>query len=280
MNFDYYRIFILGCLLFSSNTFAVDIVLGMYATDKPWVMVKKFKPMTDYLGDELSKKSGQQVVVHLKVAKSYKEGIEDIVNGNVDFARLGPASYIEVKEKNPGVKLIAVESKKGEKIFYGIICVQADSDVINVGDLKGKKVAFGNERSTIGRYLSQLYLLENGVKAKDLMSYQYLGRHDRVGIAVSNGAFDAGALKESTFKYLIRKGHKLRSIGKFENKTKPWVATHKVSSELFVAIQEVLLELVDPKVLNPIKKDGFVKGNDNDFNVIRRSLERNTEFFN
>lgn len=72
--------------------------------------------------------------------------------------------------------------------------------------LRGQTFAFGDERSTIGRYLSQLLLVQHGIRADELLSYEYLGRHDRVGTAVGAGQFDAGALKESTFRKLKKKG--------------------------------------------------------------------------
>ena len=53
-----------------------------------------------------------------------------------------------------------------------------------------KSFAFGNELSTIGRYLAQQYLMQHGIHEKDLSHYKYLGRHDRVGTAVANKALE------------------------------------------------------------------------------------------
>ena len=69
-----------------------------------------------------------------------------------------------------------MESKKGQKTFNGVICIHKTSSIKKVSELAGKRFAFGNELSTIGRYLSQLYLLNNGVKASDLGYYEYLGK--------------------------------------------------------------------------------------------------------
>jgi phosphonate transport system substrate-binding protein len=172
-----------------------------------------------------------------------------------------------------------MESKKGSKTFYGIISVHQQSPIQEIGDLKGRTFAFGDERSTIGRYLSQLVLTQNEIHADDLLSYEYLGRHDRVGAAVGAGQFDAGALKESTFKKLKAKGVKIRELSRFPNVTKPWIASDNMSMEILTALREVLLDLKDPAALKAIKKDGFLPAEDSDYALIRESIQKNGDFF-
>ncbi len=59
------------------------------------------------------------VKIRLKGAKSYETGINDLVQGKVDFARFGPAFYILAKQQNPYLKIIAIETNKGEKFAFG-----------------------------------------------------------------------------------------------------------------------------------------------------------------
>jgi len=69
--------------------------------------------------------------------------------------------------------------------------------------------------------------MKANVFAKDLASYDYLGRHDKVGAAVAAGKYEAGALKESTFKKQIKKGKPLRELARFPNVTKLWIASSR-----------------------------------------------------
>ena len=257
----------------------IKLKFGVYTSDKPLTMVKMFRPLLNALEKNLTEQLEEPVSISLQVAGSYDQGIDDLVSGKVDFARMGPASYITSKDLNPGLQLLAMESKKGKKIFYGIICVQQQSPIKNLSELKGHSFAFGNERSTIGRYLSQHLLTNNGVLASDLASYEYLGRHDRVGTAVGAGQFEAGARKESTFKKLIEKGVKIRALSRFPNVTKPWIASSNMSKELFTTIKETLLKLTDATALKGIKKQGFLAAHDNDYTIIRESMQKNAAFF-
>jgi phosphate/phosphite/phosphonate ABC transporter binding protein len=272
-------IFILISLFMATAQAEIKLKFGVYTSDKPTTMVRMFRPLLNTLEINLAEKLGEPVSISLQVASNYDQGIENLVNGQVDFARMGPASYITSKDRNPGLQLLAMESKKGKKVFYGIICVQEQSEIENIAQLKGRSFAFGDKRSTIGRYLSQHLLSEQGVYASNLASYEYLGRHDRVGTAVGADQFDAGALKESTFKKLKEKGVKIRELSRFANVTKPWIASSNMSEKMIAALKETLLELKDPAALKGIKKQGFLAADDNDYTVIREAMQKNEDFF-
>ncbi len=257
----------------------IDLKFGVYTSDKPTAMVKAFRPILDALEIELTRKLGEPTTVSMQVASSYAKGIDDIVTGQVDFARLGPASYVTVAERDSDIQLLAMESQKGKKVFFGIICVPEESPVQEISQLKGRTFAFGDKRSTIGRFLSQLYLAKHGVVADDLASFDYLGRHDKVGTAVGALQYDAGALKESTFNKLKERGTKIRELARFPNVTKPWVAGSKVTDRVSGALSEALLGLEDPAALKALKKSGFLPAEDSDYATIRESMQKNHRFF-
>ncbi len=273
---------LLGTMAVTQFSFADDRVrlnFGVYSSNKPTAMVRTFKPSLNALENSIAEKLGRDVDIRMQIAKDYDQGISDLIKGKVDFSRFGPASYIEAKRVNDAVEILAMESKHNEKVFYGIIAVHTDSDIQSVEDLRGRSFAFGDESSTIGRYLSQLYLKSNDLYASDLSNYKYLGRHDIVGTAVGAGDFDAGALNESTFKKLVAKGEPIRELARFPNVTKPWIARQGLDADVFAALQESLWELKDSKALKSLKVDGFFPGSDEDYQTIRTAMENNDVFF-
>lgn len=258
----------------------IKLSFGVYTADKPTVVVKTFKPLLKLLERSVAKTLGEPVKIKLQVASTYAGGIDDISTGKVDFSRLGPASYIKAKSLQPDIHILALEAKNGQKLFRGVIAVAENSSIKDVADLKGKRFAFGDKRSTIGRYLVQLYLFEKQLQAADLAYYEYLGRHDKVGAAVASGQFDAGALKQSTYKRLVDNGAALRVLATFHNVTKPWIARAGLDERIVSALKASLLEISDPMALEALQKDGFVDGNDTDYAIIRRAIDQNPRFFN
>ncbi len=257
----------------------LELKFGVYTTDRPTDVVRQFRPLLNALELELKDELKRPVSISMVVADSYEKGIEDLVEGEVDFSRFGPASFVLSTEQDSEISLLAQEANEGEVFFYGIICAQQGGDVREVADLKGHSFAFGSEQSTIGRYLSQLHLAESGIKASDLASFEYLGRHDTVGTAVAQGRFAGGALKESTFQKLVNKGEPLIEIARFKNITKPWAGRSGLAPEISSALTGVLLELDDPVALEAIGKSGFVAGDISRYGVTREAILSNDQFF-
>ncbi len=257
---------------------ALQLRFGVYTSDSATEMVQKFRPVLSVLDKTISARLGKSVETTLVVASTYERGVEDLVTGRVDFARTGPASYVMAKEMNDRIEIIAIESKKGSKVFLGVICVHEESAIKNVGELKGESFAFGDARSTIGRFLAQEMLVEHGIRAADLASFDYLGRHDKVGMAVGRKRYTAGALKEGTFKKLVSAGEPIRVLASFPNVTKPWIARSSLAPEVFDAIQQALLGMNDAKALKALKKDGFLPGDDSDYAPIREAIDASRSF--
>ncbi len=255
------------------------IVFGVYATDKVSVVIKQFRPTLDVLQTRLSELLGENVTIRSEVAPTYRKGVSALVEGSVDFSRLGPASFVEATRDNPGLHLLAVETKKGKTTFSGVIAVHPKSEIKTIADLKGKRFAFGDEMSTIGRYLAQHELVKHGIFKRDLAGHEYLGRHDRVGIAVASREYDAGALKEGTFKKLVAKGRELRVLHRFDNVTKPWVARSKLDARVVAAMRKVFREFQGPVALKALGATGFVEGNTGLYQPIREAMESNDAFF-
>lgn len=256
----------------------INLVFGTYAADKPTETVKKYKSFLTYLAQEMSKELGEPVTIRMKIAKEYEAGIGQLADGLVDFARFGPASYVTVHQLNNNVQIVAMETNKGKKRFKGVIAVHADSDFQTLSDLQEQSFAFGDQLSTIGRYLAQSHLINAGVTSENLSRFEYLGRHDRVGSAVGSEQFTAGALKESTFKKQVESGVPIRMLFEFDNVTKPWLSSSDMTPRVFQAMQSVMLQTSDPEILNNVAKGGFVEGFDSDYDFVRVAMKHSLEF--
>lgn len=256
----------------------ISLTFGTYAADKPTVTVRKYRPFLSFLADRMSERLGEKVIIKMQIAKEYEEGIRQLAEGEVDFARFGPASYVMVKRANPSVSIVAMESKKGEKRFKGVIVVHRDSPLQSLEELKGMTFAFGDELSTVGRYLSQAELLNAGISGADLHSFAYLGRHDLVGEAVGAGKYSAGALKESTYKKLVAKGVPIRVLMSFDNVNKPWLASAGLDAGILQAMRDVMLASQNEEIVQRVSKNGFLAGEDTDYDLIRDAIEQSRSF--
>jgi phosphonate transport system substrate-binding protein len=250
---------------------------GVYPSDRASIMYRKFMPVLEALAEPLQQQLGRPVDIHLTIFKDYEDGIDALATGRVDFVRFGPASYILAHERNEDVALLAMELRKGRKRFNGLIVTRADSGIRRLSDLKGKRFAFGDAHSTIGRYLAQAELLDAGLVADDLASFEYLGRHDLVAKAVIDGTHDAGALKESTYRKLCLPDEVV-VVKAYENVTKPWVARGDLDPRIRSAITAALLDVEEVAVLEELGCTGFTEADEQEYAVIDRRMKQARAF--
>ncbi len=255
----------------------LGLSFGVYQTDKATVMYKAFTPLLESVQDALSKSLGRPVDIQLTIFRSYDDGIDALARGTVDFVHFGPASYITAKARNPDLRLVAMEHENGEKRFNGVIVVGKDSPLQKIEELRGKRFAFGDRNSTIGRYLVQAELVQHGILLEHLADHKYMERHDQVAASVEHGDFDAGSIKWSTFVKFRDKGT-LRALATFPNVTKPVVARAALDPRVFAALQEAFYSLNDPEVLKGLKISGFMPTSDEEYDFVRTGMKRAEEF--
>ena len=256
----------------------INLKFGIYGSDRISEINRKFTPILREIEANMSHSMGAPVTIELIFYPSYEKGIEAIVKGKVDFIRLGAVSYVFAKQENPDISIIATESYNGKKNFTGVICVNSSSSIFSIEQLRGKKIIFGNKRSTSGRYLSQLYLYNQGIRSSDFIKLGYAATHDDVAISVARGFYDAGAFKGGILKNeLLSKT--LRVIAEFPVVTQPWVARKNMPVELRDHVRDALLNIKDEQVFKGLKRTGFVPGYDNDYVTIRKAIKDNSLFF-
>jgi phosphonate transport system substrate-binding protein len=256
----------------------LHLSFGVYQTDKATEMYKQFTPLLEALQDDVGERLSRPVDIELKIFRTYDDGINALVSGDIDFVHFGPASYCTAKAREEGIRLLAMEYEGNhQKRFKGVIVVAKQSPIQCIEDLKGKSFAFGDPNSTIGRYLVQQVLVENHVYAGDLSRFVYLERHDQVAAAVEHGDFDAGSVKFSTFQK-ANEGDTLRALKMFDNVTKPVVARKGLDDAVFHAIQESLYKLDDKAVLKTLKVSGFMEASDDDYQMVREGMKQSELF--
>ena len=256
---------------------SIRLNFGVYPSDRATVMYRKFTPILEALRGPLEHQLKRPVDIQLTLFPDYESGINALAQGEVDFVRFGPSSYILAEEKNEDVKLLAMELRKGLKRFNGLIIAKSDSGITTVEDLSGRTFAFGDEHSTIGRFLSQSLMVEHGIDATSLKKFEYLKRHDVVAKAVMQGTHDAGALKSSTYKKVCDP-EKIIVVAAFENVTKPWVASSTLSEEICLAITASLIEIEDIDILGELGCSGFTEATTQEYDLVRVAMKNAEKF--
>lgn len=125
-------------------------------TNNDGSMEAKSKPFEEYLSEKLGRE------VNVTLATDYSTIVEAMASGKVDLGIMPPAAYVQARKQNAAEALLTSELGKfdeetglpleGEKTetFKGEILVKADSDIKELADLKGKRIASLSPASASG----------------------------------------------------------------------------------------------------------------------------------
>lgn len=160
--------------------------LSIFPYNAPSQVVERFQPWVAALSKEL----GRPVRLHL--ATSYENQVRLVVEGAVDLALMGPASYVRARDRYADIGRVVLIA--GGAPYQGAIVVRSDSPYETLSDLRNTSFAFSAHHSLSGHFAPRVLLREAGIDLADLRDYTFLDRHERVALAVLYGDFDAGAI--------------------------------------------------------------------------------------
>lgn len=254
-----------------------QLVIGTYPSELPSEELEKIDPIRRGLEKRLAA-AGFPVVIDIQIFKDYEDAVRGVVAGKVDVARMGPANYVLARRQNPGLKLLGMETQNRSHELTGYIFVHAHSPIRKLGDLRGRRVAFGAPNSTTGRYFPQAALVDAGIFARDLAGYRYLGRHDKVFQVVGPTGFDAGTANEVTFsKYGLK--NNFRVIHVMKSPAHAWLGRTGLPDELADRLRDALCGL-GANELAQLSRDGITKATDADFEEVRQAMQKAERFSN
>jgi phosphate/phosphite/phosphonate ABC transporter binding protein len=243
-------------------------LFGIVPLENAVAMNRKFMPLVSYL----NKKLGTDYII--KVGKDYTEAIEDVGTGRAQISSQTPTTYIEGKHKH-GTKLLGYFAKDGSPTYRSAIVVSKSSGIKSISELRGKRFAFGSEKSTGSTLVPMAMLAEAGITLNNLSQYAYLGAHDIVANAVLKGDFDAGGMMESVVSEFADKG--LVALKISDPIPQFPICVNKDLDPAFVEkIKNALDSITDTSILKAIDKGytKFMEAKDSDFDGIRTMVKR------
>jgi phosphonate transport system substrate-binding protein len=165
----------------------------------PEMNVFKQKERFRLLGDYLSKKTGADV--KFTILSRYGNIIERFTAENMDGAFFGSFTGALAIEKLGVVPLARPVNLDNTSSYRGYLFARRDSNIRNINDMKGKRMAFVEKATTAGYIFPLAYLREQGVKDRDHFfgSSYFAGSHDAAIHAVLEGQADIGAAKHSIY---------------------------------------------------------------------------------
>lgn len=168
-----------------------ELNIGISSSENENDAISRNQGYAAYLTEKLG------VPVNVVRGTDYAAVIEAMRAGNVHFASIGPANYALARRvMGEDVAPVAVSlDLDGNRGYYSVLAVRADSSYQSLEDVAGKAFAFADPNSASGFAIPSYYLRETlGMSAEEYFSnVAFSGGHEQSIMALLNGTFEVVA---------------------------------------------------------------------------------------
>ena len=235
----------------------------------------------DQWSDYLASKMDREVEVVLR--KSYREVMDLLNSGAIDFAWICGFPYIQKREPE-SLQLLTVPVYRGAPRYHSYIIVPQNSPYKHFSDLKGKIFAFSDPDSNSGFLYPQVLMVAQEDRPETYFRQTFFTfNHAETVQAVSEQFADGGAVDSYIWEYLAsfrpEMTEKTRIIKKSPSFGFPPIVARMGMDPETVRSMKTTLENMHQDVtgkalLSQLKLDGFGNYPDSLFNEIRAMANR------
>ena len=161
---------------------------------------KRFELLAGYLSREL------EHPVKILASQTFEQHVLRCKNGSADLFYLSPLAYAAVSESPPLPRLLAREAHWEVPFDFTRIVVRKDSHLVSMDQLRSVSFAFASRQSAMGYLVPRFVLYRSGITLKDFSSYAFLGSSRDAALGVLMGDFQAGAIREDTYRAYRERG--------------------------------------------------------------------------
>ena len=195
--------------LYSANTLAKDIRIGVLAISGKKAAVEAWTPTIDYLNSAAMTAQSNPHFVLVAIEPGNMQRLESMVkNKDIDFFIVSPALFADLENLYGASAILTLVDKSQQAVFGSVIFVRNDNTAIkNLQDATTKSIAAVASKGFAGWLVSHNLFRQNGI---DLTSQSkgvhFLGTQPKVVEAVFNNKLDVGIVRTGIIEGLIAKG--------------------------------------------------------------------------
>ncbi len=241
---------------------------GLVPTEDALHMNRSFGPLCAFINKTLGRR------LFIRLGENYAQAIEDLGSGRALLSYQTPSTYVEARERY-AIEPLVVALARGEPFYKSAIVVRTDSGINSLAELRAKRFAFGDAKSTGSKAMPESMLKEAGIGLRDLAAHGFVGSHDNVAKAVLQKDYDAGGLMLLTAEKYASQGLKViatsAKIPQF-----PVCAAPQLGADDREKLIQALTALTDPQILGALGAHvtGFARISDSDYDSVRTMLKR------
>lgn len=250
-----------------------EYIVGIHPLHNPKRLFEVYGPIVDAIGAKIPNNRFK-----LEASRNYEEFEKKLYTGHFDFAMPNPLQTIKALDHN-----YRVFGKMADDLdFRGIILVRKDSGIKQIGDLKGKAVAYPAKTALAATLMPQYYLQTHGVDINTDIENRYVGSQESSIMNVLLGHVAAAATWPVPWKTFSAENPEQAAQLEVKWQTEPlqnngWVVRNDIPQALAEQFAAALFSLQDSDagrtILAAVPVSRFEAANDQTYLPVQQFLD-------
>ncbi len=236
---------------------SLDLRFGAISEGRPVQAVLEYRSFLDKLENKMTRALQNHVTIKMVISRNARESAKNLVKGKIDFVSLDPAMLILVQNEDKGIRPFAFEKNGEGHLKTEALIVRANSDLLSVADLKGKKLLLGQKGSAVGDSMPRVFLLSRQLKALDFSSISYNTTENKRIEELRAGLADGIFVSKKMLDELDPHQKEFRILDSFVTPNQIWAVRSGFSADQYSYLVKIFLGMTDKSVLKKMGISGF-----------------------
>jgi len=256
------------------------LIMGVFPRRNSAKTIRMFNPIAQYI----SRKIGMKVVI--ETSNDFYTFWNNVKAKKYDIVHYNQLHYI-LSNKNQSYTIILKNNEFGSSVIKPTITVRGDSNIKSIKDLKNKTIHFGGGRLAMSSHVAnRVAIREQGIDDSDY-KWTYAKNPPEATRSVYNLIADAASIGDVILKFPELKRsinvNKFRKIYTGPDLPQlPWAVSDKITPDLAVKIQTVMMLLNDTEegksILLNASLTGLTIATDKEYDMVRDIYRKYTKY--
>lgn len=253
-------LFIVFVFFICGFSYGETLKLAVLSYGNPVEEYKRFKILSDYLTKTTN------INVDIQIVKDINSLFDMFKSNEAQMAVGCSVVYFELRKKH-NVEAVAVLKINGKAVENGVLITKSDSDISNINQIRGKKVVLGSP-ICMSNCVMPLYMLTlAGITQEDVPNIWSAGTDKGAIITLLSGLADVAGVREESLKGFE---DRVKVIAKSPSFPRHILMVSKnIDKNIYVRIEKAIFNM-DKEIVEKMGIDGFVKPQNNMFEVIKK----------
>lgn len=238
------------------------IVIGVLPEESPREIYERLYPLKKFISQKLQKP------VNIEIARDFKDLENKIKEDKINLLFVDPATYCELKWNMKNKIFPFIKPEGGIAETRSVFVTKEGNNIEKIFDSLGKKLAFGEEKSSFSYLIPLSMLRDVDLSIKDFKSVDMLQKEQRIALSILIGDHDIGAMSEITANKYVKDGLK---IIRYSEPTPRFLIAYvnNMDREEIDKIKSAIIQDSDNTIRKTMGVEKFTTAEDRDFDYIR-----------